>query len=390
MKLRKLYGGFFRDLFSSADLKSRVSNSTGTGPVVFSDSPTFTGTPTVSSGSTSTFAPSKRYVDVHRDGNIIINGGMDVSQENGDNVGTTNGYYPADMFTVGYLSDGTFSLARENFGAHDNTLPSGLWNYLAFRTTAVSSAPATEYAFITYGVEGNHVRNWNQGAGFTEEERQYVTLSFWCKTNGPKTYSVSIRKEDLAYSIVKPFTTVGDGWERISLSWQLSGDGTWNYDENLSFEINWNLTSSSQYLAPQDDVWQAGNYVGSSTMDTIMDSTDNYFFLSGVDLRLGQDNAPERYIPRNYEEELRKCQRYFWAAPAGAIYNMHYNASSSFAIFELPVEMRIPIRDCSKTITLSAAEINPNQYHKGNRLAQFYVNGAPSNSQGFKISARFF
>src|SRR6185295_16895875 len=44
--------------------------------------------------------------------NYIINGGMQVSQENGATAGTTSGYYPVDMFSCMLSNAGVQSFAQ--------------------------------------------------------------------------------------------------------------------------------------------------------------------------------------------------------------------------------------------------------------------------------------
>ena len=39
--------------------------------------------------------------------NYVINGGMQISQENGTTAGTTNSYYPVDMFYISFINAAT-------------------------------------------------------------------------------------------------------------------------------------------------------------------------------------------------------------------------------------------------------------------------------------------
>jgi hypothetical protein len=44
--------------------------------------------------------------------NRILNGGMQISQENGTSAGTTGGYFPVDEFSYSASHDGTISVAQ--------------------------------------------------------------------------------------------------------------------------------------------------------------------------------------------------------------------------------------------------------------------------------------
>ena len=380
MKLTDIYKKGLRSLslISNSELLSMLTDSTGTGNLVFSDNPELTGTPTAPTPTTESGLATKGYVDTHLDNNLIINGAMEVSQANGDNPVTGSSFYPADMFIQSYSASlaGTPSTIQRKSRADDSTLPEGFDKYIEIIPPASPPAIASDhYTEVAYAIEGRDLKHLGIGSATPET----MTLSFWCKTESARTYSVAFRN-GVFYnrSYVTEFSTSGSGWERITITIPLdSGSTSWNLDNQSGLQIDWALRVGSTFHTTATDTWVDGTYLGTSTQDDFLDSSSNTFAITGVDFRRGT-SAPEKFIHRTYQEELLRCYRYVFRETQGSdnpqpSYAYRYSTATNYGFnyTRLPVEFRIPPQDASKSYTLSNTEVNPNQYHKADTL-QFH------------------
>ena len=387
MKLKNLFKGG-KDLPAVVDFRSGLENPTGDGALVFSDSPSFDSLQ-VPYPTTPTGIATREYYDGNLEDNLIVNGAMEISQENGDTVGITHFYYPVDQFRMSLNTTATVGIAQFD-RADDSTLPPQFENYVALGGVANPvAASAGEFLELQTFVEGTHMRHLRSGY----PDAETVTLSWWCNTNGPKTYCVSLRNSNSNRSYVTEFTTSGTGWERFEKTIPLDTQGTWETGTGLGLLLCWDLTTGSNYYAPATDTWVDGNYVGTSNSSDFLSDASNYFRITGVDLRRGT-KAPDTFQHRHEEEELRRCKRYYNKKGIGDRFgNFYYGGvyftNRSFVKLWLNQEMRLPLTSCTKTYTTSTTESDVNVYHRGANCLQFYLNSeAASGVHSLIVDAR--
>jgi len=178
-------------------------------------------------------------------------------------------------------------------------------------TTADTSVGAAEYHRLQTKFEGADLQRFAKG---TSSAKEY-TLSFHCKANAAATYAVELYDQDNQRTVAKTFSVTTD-WTKVILTFPADTTGAFNNDNNLSMELNWWMHAGSTYgggtlQTTWGSIVQANRAAG---IDSIFDSTSRTFFITGVQLEVG-DTATD-FEHRTFGDELARCQRYYqrWTA----------------------------------------------------------------------------
>ena len=126
--------------------------------------------------------------------NYIINGGMQISQENGTAIGTVSGYYPVDQFTA-FFSGTTGQVNCQQLAT---STPSGSpYRGHFYAAVADATVGATDVAWVTSRIEGFRVADLNLGSASAKT----FTLQFGVRAPAG-TYCVSFRNAGTLHPIV--------------------------------------------------------------------------------------------------------------------------------------------------------------------------------------------
>ena len=237
--------------------------------------------------------------------NVIINGNMSCSQRGTTSTGlgaNATSYNTVDRFqftTSG--TDGRFTMTQ------DSSAPSGFANSLKLDcTTADTSIAAGEIFLLSTLLEGQDVQRFAKG---TSDAKPFA-LSFYVKGNASATYVAELYDNDNNRQVSKTFNVTTD-WTRVELS--MGADTTGAFDDDnavsLTFQI-WLHGGSTFTGGTLNTTWgsvkQANRAAGISSF---FDSTDRTFFLTGVQLEVGQN--PTEFEHEPFERTLEKCLRYY-------------------------------------------------------------------------------
>jgi hypothetical protein len=85
-------------------------------------------------------------------------------------------------------------------------------------------------------------------------------------------------------------------------------NGTWDFTNGIGLQIRWVIAAGSNYNNGTESTWGTTGLYGVSGQVNGLDSTDNDFYLTGVQLEKGSVATPFEFRP--YETELALCQRY--------------------------------------------------------------------------------
>ena len=293
--------------------------------------------------------------------NLMVNGAMNVAQRGTSFAAAANGAYTIDQFRYGKGNDGEITITQ------DSSSPSGFANSLKVDvTTADTSIAAGQYADIFTRVEAQNLQVLNFGTS----DAQNFTLSFYVKSNKTGTYSVNIGQSDNSFKQATLTYTINsaDTWERKSLTF--TGDTAGVIDDNADrgLEILWWLAAGSTYTSGSasgtfSSFTNANHAAGHAV--NLLDSTDNEWFLTGVQLEVGDDASDFEH--RSFAEELALCQRYFYRMGGNSIlfYADYYSNDTLVSKESLPVEMRV-----APTITTNGTGgTGGNAFHYSNLAA---------------------
>ena len=239
--------------------------------------------------------------------NVIINGAMNVAQRgtSSTGIGASSGYFTCDRWKIT-----TGNTAGRLTMTQDSSAPSGFANSIKLDcTTADTSIAADEITILGQSLEGQNVQAFAKG---TSDAKPFV-VSFYVKGNASATYVAELFDHDNTRNITQAFSVTTD-WARVELTFPADTTGALDDDNasSLTFQIWIHAGSTYSGGTFADNTWgsvtQANRYAGSRT--SFFDSTDRTFFITGVQLEVGQN--PTEFEHEPYERTLTKCQRYFY------------------------------------------------------------------------------
>jgi len=265
--------------------------------------------------------------------NVIINGDMRIAQRGTSFAAAANDAFIVDRFAIGYSSDAVQTLSQDTDVPSDEGFKYSIkWDI----TTADSSIAAGQYSLIVYRIEGYD---------FARFMGQTAILSFWVKSPKSGIHCVSFRNSNGDKSYIVEYTVDAvNTWEKKTITVTFSDSaGTWLYTNGRGLQIAWILAAGSDWQTTAD-TWVSTQELSTSNQVNCLDSTDNNFYLTGVQFELGSVATSFEYRP--YQQELALCQRYYYQATASATnltVAVGYSESASSANFLmfLPVEMRV-------------------------------------------------
>ena len=272
--------------------------------------------------------------------NIVINGAMQVSQRSTSASSiTATGYHALDRFKLLYTDAGTWTMSQSS------TTPNGFGNSLKLDCTSAKSSLASDSRlFLMTSIEGQDVQQFKKG---TSDAEQY-TLSFHVRSNKTGTYQVNIEDNDNVRIVGSTYTiSSANTWEKKEITFVADQTGAFADDTGDSLAIMWALvagTDNSSGAVPT--AWEAKSNTdrGAGLNINLADSTDNEWYITGVQLEVGSTATPFEH--RSFVEELALCQRYFFQingtgseyATMGA--GQMYTTTSFLGHFQTPVPMR--------------------------------------------------
>lgn len=236
--------------------------------------------------------------------NLIINGAMHVAQR-GTQTSITSAYTACDRWNF------TRSGAAVVDASQSTDVPSGegFANSLKIDvTTADTSVAAGDFAHLRTRFEGQDLQQLRKGTS----EAKSLTLSFWVKSAKTGTHIVELYDLDNTRQVSKSYSiTTADTWQNVTLQFPADTTGAFDNDNAASLQVAWWLLAGSTYSGGTlNTSWasstDANRVVGQVN---VMDDAANNFYLTGVQLEVGEQATPFEH--RSYGDELARCQRYY-------------------------------------------------------------------------------
>jgi len=243
--------------------------------------------------------------------NFIINGDMQVWQRaTAATAGANNTLNTVDRW--GWLLSNDGAVTSEQ----STDTPTGTgYSFLAKCTTADSSIAAGQYAVIYQNIEAQNLQPLQYGTSSAKT----ITLSFWAKSNKTGTYTVALYKGgNTGYIIPNEYTiSSANTWEKKTItitptagstSFITAAAAAFLNNNTLGFQLAFNLAFGSNGNGT-NATWSSNTaHYSTSNQVNWMDSTSNNFYLSQVQLEIGEVATPFEH--RSFGDELAKCQRY--------------------------------------------------------------------------------
>jgi hypothetical protein len=269
--------------------------------------------------------------------NIVINGGMQISQRATSATGVGSGFaYPTlDRYKIVPSTSGRATMSQST------DAPDGFANSLKLEcTTADTSIAAGEYFNIRQSLEGQDVQQLKKGTSSAEK----ITVSFYVKGNASATYLLELSDQDNTRYNGQTFA-VTTSWNRIVLTYNGDTSGVLDNDNARSLDLNFWLHGGSTYTGGTftSNTWHGTDNQRLASITSFFDSTDREFFITGLQMEVGSQATPFEH--RSFGEELALCQRYFYKTQSDSTYDFFSNGvavSSTLAYngIALPCKMR--------------------------------------------------
>ena len=285
---------------------------------------------------------------------IIINGDMSVAQRGTSATGKTgDGYYTIDRYQFAISSLGTWTFTQST------TVPTGQgfgYSQKADCTTADGSPSAGDRIFYRQSIEGQNLQLLKKGTSSAEK----FTISFWVRSNKTGTYILELYDHDNSRHINKSYSiSSADTWEKKIIVIDADTTGAFTNDNNLSLHLAWWLGAGSTYTSGTlQTSWgsqtNANRAVGQVNL---ADSTDNEWYITGVQLEIGEfdTNTIPSFPFESFENNLKKCMRYYfnhYTPDDNGLYGLFTAHTSSAG--RMPYRFIVPMRD-APTVSSSTA-----------------------------------
>jgi len=282
--------------------------------------------------------------------NVIINGAMNVAQRGTSTTGLGGdgaNYSTVDRFyTYANGTAGRFTMTQ------DSSAPDGFANSLKLAcTTADTSIAAAEQLLLAQVIEGQNLQHLNKGTSSALP----VAVSFYVKGNASATYMCALIDNDNSRMSTKRFSVTTD-WTRITINVPADTTGTLDDDNAGSFNLNFYLHAGSNLTGGTytESTWGASTDANRAVgISSFFDSTSRTFFITGVQLEVGQN--PTEFEHEPYERTLAKCQRYFQKSIDYNDSESHEGVATAYGGSNLRTQMqKLPVTMRSQpTLTLA-------------------------------------
>ena len=291
-------------------------------------------------------------LNVNQYGNrrMNINGSMQIAQR-GTSAATANnsneGYNTLDRWRILFSSSAGGGATM----SQDTTVPNTSFaNSLKLDvTTADTSVDVNHAITLQYRFEAQDIAN--SGWDYTNSNSN-MSVSFWARSVKAGTYCVFFFTDDgTAKNLVQEYTLEANTWKYVTLRFKGDSGISFDDDNNLGLIVGWTLVAgANRYENVTAGTWittSSGNAQGryaTSNQVNFFDSTSNDFYLTGVQLEVG-DTATD-FEHRTFGDELQRCQRYYFVNDPDAVvtymasggYTSHQN--TAIHVVNFPATMR--------------------------------------------------
>ncbi len=254
---------------------------------------------------------SANYTLMSMQPSLIVNGSLIDSQQNGNTLGTTNGYFAADQFAL-YFTAATAAMSIQRI--ESRTL-AGSAHKLEFKTTtAKTTLGATDYVSISQPIEGSQPEFIAADWGAVGAKHFVFRFEFSAPAG---LYHVHATNSAANRHIAIPFT-VASGDAGVAKVYEVSipGDtsGTWlKGDGQIGVLLDIVLAAGSSVTGGTAGTWGSTTYYAANTQKNILDSTSNVVRLADFGLRLDPDSTGVYGLYRVGEENnVYRSERYFF------------------------------------------------------------------------------
>ena len=247
--------------------------------------------------------------------NLVINGDMRIFQRATSATTSTSTYDTVDRFLLYESSDGAMTSEKEDLSVADQATTGQRTALEMNVTTADGTIAANQFAAIYHRIEAQNLQHLLYGTSAAKN----LTLSYWSKSNKTGTYCISFIKNDSTEYFIPIEYTISSAntWEKKvivlsptagSTSVITASGGAIADDNGVGLQITFGLAWGSNYHGT-NNTWTTSSHLATSNQVNWLDSTSNNFYLTGVQLEVGDQATDFEHLP--HDVQLQRCSRYY-------------------------------------------------------------------------------
>ena len=266
--------------------------------------------------------------------NLIINGDMQIAQRGTSQTGVANnaseGYNTLDRFALNFYGNegGVATVSQDTTVPSDTTYGKFSKSIKIDVTTADTSISASGSHALQQNIEASIIHH--SGWDYTNSSSK-ITLSFWARSVKAGDYCVNLQATDATRYFVAQYTLVANTWKHVEVVVPGDSNLVFNDDNGEGLQVRWMLSTGADrdgatagsWFAPGSDYFQS-----TSSQVNFFDSTDNNFFLTGVQLEVGDAATNFEHLP--FDIQFNRCCRYYWKPVQGNASTNEYVALGDF------------------------------------------------------------
>ena len=238
--------------------------------------------------------------------NLIINGDMKIQQRYAAAAVTqavNSTYSGPDRWRFFLNGGGAYTVTQDSGHqadtGHDKAIKIAV-------TTADTSIAAGDYYSFLQRIESNSLQHLQYGTSSAKS----LTFSFWVRATKTGTHAVHFAKQGTGtdYRHIKEYTiNASNTWEHKTITIPGLTASTMANDDSTYFQVGWMLKYGSDFQGTKDTWTTSGHYTTANAVNN-MDSTSNVFYLTGVQLEVGDTATDFEHIP--FVDQMLQCKRY--------------------------------------------------------------------------------
>jgi hypothetical protein len=245
--------------------------------------------------------------------NLIINGDMQIAQRaTSVSSHSADSYVNIDRWKTRVNSQGVYTVSQST------TVPTGegfvnsqKWDC----TTADGSPAAGDFVIFEQKFEGKNLQHLQYGTSGAKK----LTVSFHVRSNKTGAYTVGLYSADGSRHIESSYTiSSADTWEKKIVTFAGDTGGTLNNDNGEAMKLWFWLGAGTNFSSGTHATSWAAYSQANVLVDNqvnIADSTDNEWYITGVQLEVGDNASDFEHLP--HDVQLQRCFRYcFQVNPA--------------------------------------------------------------------------
>ncbi len=245
--------------------------------------------------------------------NLMVNGDMRIAQRaTSVSSHSSDAYVNIDRWKTRVNGQGVFTVSQSTtVPAGEGFVNSQKWDC----TTADASPASSDFLVFEQKMEGQFLQHLEYGTANAKK----LTVSFHVRSNKTGAYTIGLYSADGSRHIESSYTiSSADTWEKKIITFAGDTGGTINDDVGEGLKLWFWLGAGSNFSSGTHATSWAAYSQANVLVDNqvnMADSTDNEWYITGVQLEVGDDASDFERLP--HDVQLTRCCRYYWKPVQG-------------------------------------------------------------------------